>query len=78
VTLRAEVDNEETALTMHKQRSQPQPGVTAWRANIDLNSGSRAVATALSCCGITVSCGLPRRFSRFRLRGWSSLPSITG
>jgi alpha-glucosidase len=37
--LRAEVDNEETALTMHKQRSQPQPGVTAWRANIDLSSG---------------------------------------
>jgi alpha-glucosidase len=24
---------------MHKQRSQPQPGVTAWRANIDLSSG---------------------------------------
>ncbi|HIC2034378.1 maltodextrin glucosidase [Enterobacter soli] len=39
VMLRAEVDNEETALTMHKQRSQPQPGVTAWRANIDLSSG---------------------------------------
>ena len=39
VTLRAEVDNEETSLKMHKVRSQPQPGVTAWRANIDLLSG---------------------------------------
>lgn len=39
VTLRAEVDNEETSLKMHKVRSQPQPGVTAWRANIDLRSG---------------------------------------
>jgi len=39
VTLRAEVDNEETTLKMHNQRSQPQPGITAWRATIDLNSG---------------------------------------
>ncbi|MFQ8717481.1 MAG: alpha amylase N-terminal ig-like domain-containing protein [Enterobacter hormaechei] len=39
VTLRAEVDNEETSLKMHKVRSQPQPGITAWRANIDLRSG---------------------------------------
>ena len=39
VTLRAEIDNEETGLKMHKLRSQPQPGITAWRANIDLNSG---------------------------------------
>lgn len=39
VTLRAENDNEEISLAMHKQRSQPQPGVTAWRAAIDLSSG---------------------------------------
>mgnify|MGYP000013602640 CR=1 FL=1 len=39
VTLRAENDNEETGLKMHKLRSQPQPGITAWRANIDLRSG---------------------------------------
>lgn len=39
VTLRAENDNEEISLGMHKQRSQPQPGVTAWRAAIDLSSG---------------------------------------
>ena len=39
VTLRAENDNEEISLAMHKQRSQPQPGVTAWRAALDLSSG---------------------------------------
>lgn len=39
VTLRAENDNEETALVMHKLRTQPSPGVTAWRAAIDLRSG---------------------------------------
>ncbi|MBJ4955852.1 maltodextrin glucosidase [Salmonella enterica subsp. enterica serovar Goldcoast] len=39
VTLRAENDNEEISLAMHKQRSQPHPGVTAWRAAIDLTSG---------------------------------------
>lgn len=39
VTLRAEIDNEETGLKMHKLRSQPQPGITAWRANIDLRTG---------------------------------------
>lgn len=39
VTLRTENDNEETALAMHKLRTQPYPGVTAWRAAIDLNSG---------------------------------------
>ena len=39
VTLRAENDNEEISLSMHKLRSQPQPGVNAWRAAIDLTSG---------------------------------------
>ncbi|MCP1630649.1 alpha-glucosidase [Citrobacter amalonaticus] len=39
VTLRAENDNEEIALAMHKLRTQPSPGVTAWRAAIDLRSG---------------------------------------
>ncbi|MFS9381279.1 maltodextrin glucosidase [Citrobacter sp. ANG330] len=39
VTLRAENDNEETTLVMHKRRTQPSPGVTAWRAVIDLRSG---------------------------------------
>ena len=39
VTLRAEFDNEETSLPMHKVRSQPQPGVTAWRVTIDAAKG---------------------------------------
>ncbi|MBJ3591730.1 maltodextrin glucosidase [Salmonella enterica subsp. enterica serovar Saintpaul] len=39
VTLRAENDNEEISLVMHKQRNQPQPGITAWRAAIALSSG---------------------------------------
>ncbi|HCC5834769.1 maltodextrin glucosidase [Citrobacter farmeri] len=39
VTLRAENDNEETALAMRKLRTQPSPGVTAWRAAIDLRCG---------------------------------------
>ncbi|WP_330985323.1 MULTISPECIES: maltodextrin glucosidase [Enterobacterales] len=39
VTLRAEEDNEEIALPMHRLRSEPQPGVTAWRAEIPLASG---------------------------------------
>lgn len=36
VTLRSEFDNEEISLAMRKQRRQPQPGVTAWRATLDI------------------------------------------
>lgn len=36
IMLRTEHDNEEMSVPMHKQRSQPQLGVTAWRAAIDL------------------------------------------
>ncbi|CBG87227.1 maltodextrin glucosidase [Citrobacter rodentium] len=39
VTLRAEHDNEETSLVMRKLRSQPYPGITAWRAVVDLSGG---------------------------------------
>lgn len=39
VTLRAEEDNEEIALPMHRLRSEPHPGITAWRAEISLSSG---------------------------------------
>jgi len=39
VTLRAEEDNEEIALPMHRLRSEPHPGITAWRAEIDLSNG---------------------------------------
>ena len=39
VTLRAEEDNEEIGLPMHRLRSEPYPGITAWRAEIKLDSG---------------------------------------
>ncbi|MCC4041715.1 maltodextrin glucosidase [Escherichia coli] len=39
IMLRTENDNEETSVPMHKLRSQPQPGVTAWRAAVDLSTG---------------------------------------
>ena len=39
VTLRAENDNEETSIRMRPLRSAPKPGVTAWRAEIDLTTG---------------------------------------
>ena len=39
VTLRTEIDNEETSVPMRRVRLSPQPGVTAWRAAISLASG---------------------------------------
>ncbi|EBW4612687.1 maltodextrin glucosidase [Salmonella sp. LSP 84/01] len=39
VTLRSEFDNEEISLAMRKQRRQPQPGVTAWRATLNIALG---------------------------------------
>ncbi|MEC9587477.1 maltodextrin glucosidase [Escherichia marmotae] len=39
IMLRMENDNEETSVSMHKQRSQPHPGVTAWRAALSLSTG---------------------------------------
>ena len=39
VTLRAEHDNEEISIRMRPLRSAPKPGVTAWRAEIDLTNG---------------------------------------
>ena len=39
VTLRAEIDNEETSIPMRRVRLAPKPGVTAWRAAISLQSG---------------------------------------
>lgn len=50
IMLRTEHDNEETSVAMHKQRSQPQPGVTAWRAAIVLSS--RAGGIRLKPCGV--------------------------
>ncbi|EJR0222672.1 maltodextrin glucosidase [Raoultella planticola] len=39
VTLRAEEDNEELSLPMHRLRQEPHPGVVAWRGEINLASG---------------------------------------
>ncbi|ADO49661.1 maltodextrin glucosidase [[Enterobacter] lignolyticus] len=39
VTLRAEQDNEEISLPMRRLKRQPEPGVTAWRAEIALDQG---------------------------------------
>ena len=43
IMLRTEHDNEEMSVSMHKQRSQQQPGVTAWRAAIDLSTAAIAM-----------------------------------
>lgn len=77
VTLRAEEDNEELSLPMHRLRQAPHPGVVAWRGEINSSTDSRVDATASSCCGPIASCGSRRRDSTaFRRRGWSSLRSI--
>ena len=39
VTLRAEEDNEELSLPMHRLRQEPHPGVVAWRGEISLVNG---------------------------------------
>jgi len=39
VKLRAEKDNEEYSIEMHRHRLAPQPGIVAWRARIDLTEG---------------------------------------
>ncbi|MFP1463608.1 hypothetical protein ACLB1E_30830 [Escherichia coli] len=41
--LRTEHDDE-MSVPMHKQRSQPQPGVTAWRAAMNLSSRTTPAA----------------------------------
>ncbi len=61
VTLRSEFDNEEISLAMRKQRRQPQPGVTAWRATLNIALGQPVAVTALNCFGMTASFGLRRR-----------------
>lgn len=74
VTLRAENDNEEISLAMHKQRSQPQPGVTAWRAAIDLSSGQPRRRYSFKLLWLDRQLWFTRRDSAvFRLRVWSSL-----
>ena len=55
VTLRAEEDNEELSLPMHRLRQAPYPGVVAWRGKSTSSMGSRVGATASSCCGPIVA-----------------------
>ncbi len=75
VTLRSEFDNEEISLAMRKQRRQPQPGVTAWRATLNIALGQPVAVTALNCFGTTASFGLRHRdLAVFRLRVWNNLP----
>ncbi|XNM48501.1 hypothetical protein ACLK17_02200 [Escherichia coli] len=77
IMLRTEHDNEEMSVSMHKQRSRRQPGVTAWRAAIDLSSGQPRRRTVSNCCGTIASVGLHRRASaECRRHDWSSLPSM--
>ncbi len=74
ITLRAEEDNEELSLPMQRLRRAPQPGVVAWRGEIS-PAASRAAATALSCCGPTISAGLRHKASPDSRRpDWSSSP----
>ncbi len=75
ITLRAEEDNEELSLPMQRLRQAPQPGVVAWRGEILSPAASRAAATALSCCGPTISAGLRHKASPDSRRpDWSSSP----
>lgn len=66
VTLRAEEDNEEIALPMHRLRSEPQPGVTAWRAEIPLASGQPRRRYSFKLLWENRQCWFtPQGFSRF-------------
>lgn len=74
IMLRTEHDNEEMSVPMHKQRSQPQPGVTAWRAAISPADNLGGVIVS-NCCGTIASVGLHRKASaECRQHDWSSLP----
>ncbi|STR41328.1 maltodextrin glucosidase [Klebsiella michiganensis] len=77
VTLRAEEDNEELSLPMHRLRQEPHPGVVAWRGEISLVNGQPRRRYSFKLLWPTASCGSRRRGSTaFRRRGWSSLRSI--
>lgn len=78
MTLRAEIDNEETGLKMHRLRSQPQPGITAWRANIDLSSGQPRRRYSFKLLWNNRQLWFtPQGLAVSRLHGWSSSRSIT-
>ncbi|NDO80544.1 maltodextrin glucosidase [Citrobacter sp. NCU1] len=66
VTLRAENDNEEISLAMRPLRAQPQPGVTAWRAAIDLSAGQPRRRYSFKLLWHDRQCWFtPQGFSRF-------------
>lgn len=74
ITLRAEEDNEELSLPMQRlRRAAARRGGMA-RRNLS-PAVSRAAATALSCCGPTISAGLRHKASPDSRRpDWSSSP----
>ncbi len=74
ITLRAEEDNEELSLPMQRlRRAAARRGGMA-RRNLS-PAASRAAATALSCCGPTISAGLRHKASPDSRRpDWSSSP----
>ncbi len=75
ITLRAEEDNEELSLPM--QRLRPRRSQAWWHGAAKSLSpaASRAAATALSCCGPTISAGLRHKASPDSRRpDWSSSP----
>ncbi len=76
ITLRAEEDNEELSLPM--QRLRRNAAAEAWwhgAAKSLSPAASRAAATALSCCGPTISAGLRHKASPDSRRpDWSSSP----
>ncbi|SQI73228.1 maltodextrin glucosidase [Salmonella enterica subsp. salamae] len=74
VTLRSEFDNEEISLAMRKQRRQPQPGVTAWRATLNIALGQPRRRYSFKLLWHDPSDGLRRRdLAVFRLRVWNNL-----
>jgi len=72
VTLRAEEDNEELSLPMHRLRQEPHPGVVAWRGEINLASGQPRRRYSFKL----LWADRQRWFTVFRRRDWNSSPSI--
>ena len=74
ITLRAEEDNEELSLPMQRLRRRRSGRGGMARRNLS-PAASRAAATALSCCGPTISAGLRHKASPDSRRpDWSSSP----
>ncbi len=75
ITLRAEEDNEELSLPMQRLRQRRSQAWWHGAAKSLSPAASRAAATALSCCGPTISAGLRHKASPDSRRpDWSSSP----